>query len=134
KAWNFYYEHLWTWAQRHQVQLPVVPPHTEQSYHMFYILLPTEQERDALIAHLKKKGILSVFHYLPLHLSNLGRSLDPRNGICPVTEDISKRLTRLPFFNDITEPQQSRVVDALLEFYRTRVNEHVSFSSQTKNH
>jgi dTDP-4-amino-4,6-dideoxygalactose transaminase len=117
RAWNFYYQQLWGWAQTHQVQLPLVPPHTEQSYHMFYMLLSDGEERDALISYLKTKGILSVFHYLPLHLSKMGRLLDGRDGICPVTEKVSERLIRLPFFNDITEAQQSRVVDALLGFY-----------------
>jgi dTDP-4-amino-4,6-dideoxygalactose transaminase len=122
RAWNLYYRQLWSWAQRYQVQLPIVPPHCEQSYHMFYMLLPTEEDRDGLIDYLKAKNILGVFHYQPLHLSDMGRALDGRPNICPVTEGVSKRLIRLPFFNDITESQQGRVVDALLEFYRGRVS------------
>src|SRR5262249_3332923 len=111
---------LWSWAQRNDIQLPFVPPHDEQSYHMFYLLLPRREDRDALIAYLKTRNILSVFHYVPLHLSEMGRSLDGRSSICPVTEDISERLVRLPFFNDITEQEQARVVDALFDFYRAR--------------
>src|SRR5262249_52557504 len=120
RAWNFYHCQLWSWAQRNEIQLPVVPPHTEQSYHMFYMLVPRPDDRDALIAYLKTRNILSVFHYVPLHLSEMGRSLDGRTNICAVTEDVSGRLVRLPFFNDITEQDQARVVDALFDFYRTR--------------
>jgi dTDP-4-amino-4,6-dideoxygalactose transaminase len=75
--------------------------------------------RQALIAHLKSVGILSVFHYLPLHLSDMGRKFGGQEGDCPVTEDISDRLLRLPFFNDLSEADQERVVTAIDEFVFT---------------
>ncbi len=117
RIWNFYYENLSALADRRKIGLPFVPKHCEQSYHMFYLLLPTRQERDALISHLKAHSILAVFHYLPLHLSDMGRSFGGVLGSCPVTETISDRLVRLPFFNDITEAQQSRVVEAIRRLY-----------------
>jgi dTDP-4-amino-4,6-dideoxygalactose transaminase len=120
RRWNFYYKHLCSWAQRHQVRLPVVPPDCEQGFHMFYILLPTRRDRDALIDYLKTKRISSTFHYLPLHLSEMGRSFGGKADMCPVTEDVSQRLVRLPLFNDLAEEQQTRVVDALLQFYQTQ--------------
>jgi dTDP-4-amino-4,6-dideoxygalactose transaminase len=70
-----------------------------------------------LIAHLKAKEIYSVFHYLPLHLSDMGRRFGGEPGDCPVTEDVSDRLLRLPFYNDITEAEQARVVGALRAFH-----------------
>ena len=120
RCWNFYYEHLWDLAQRCQVRLPVVPPHCEQAFHMFYLMVRTPEERDALIAYLKSQRILSVFHYLPLHLSEMGRSFGGEPGACPVTEDVSQRIVRLPLFNDLAEDQQVRVVDALSRFYKTQ--------------
>jgi dTDP-4-amino-4,6-dideoxygalactose transaminase len=84
------------------------------------MLLPTPGERDALIAYLKEQRILSVFHYLPLHLSDMGRSFGGRVGDCPVTEDVSRRIVRLPLFNDLGEAQQTRVVDAVLGFYNSK--------------
>ena len=116
RVWNFYHENLSGWAKTHDVRLPIVPSHCEQAFHMFYMLLPTGEDRDALIAYLKKQGISSVFHYLPLHLSDVGKSFGGKVGDCPVTESVADRLVRLPFFNDVTEEQQSRVVAALLEF------------------
>ena len=65
-----------TGPRAHNVQLPFVPAHCEQAYHMFYMLLPSFEIRQGLIDHLKARGILSVFHYLPLHLSEMGK----RNG------------------------------------------------------
>jgi dTDP-4-amino-4,6-dideoxygalactose transaminase len=98
------------------VGLPVVPPHCDQAYHMFYLILPSLQDRQALIQHLLKSGISAVFHYVPLHLSDMGQRLGGFAGQCPVTEDISDRLLRLPFFNDLTEGQQDTVVHSLVEF------------------
>jgi len=116
RVWEYYDKHLHDWAQEHGVRLPYIPPHCDQSYHMFYLILPSLEHRQALIAHLKARGILSVFHYLPLHLSDMGVRFDGKKGECPVTEDLSDRLLRLPFYNDLTEAEQERVVSALLEF------------------
>jgi dTDP-4-amino-4,6-dideoxygalactose transaminase len=70
------------------------------------------------MAGLKERGILSVFHYLPLHLSEMGRKFGGREGDCPVTEDVSDRLLRLPFFNGITEAEQQQVCDSIFEISR----------------
>ena len=116
RIWEFYAQHLAGWAEENKVQTPFIPNYCEQSYHMFYMLLPTLEDRQAFINHLKSKSILSVFHYLPLHLSDMGKQFGGRKGDCPVTEEISDRLVRLPFFNDLNEVDQLKVVDAILEF------------------
>ena len=74
------------------------------------------ERRTALIAHLKARGISAVFHYLPLNASPMGMRLGATPGSCPVTEDISDRLVRLPFFNSMSDDQQERVIHALLEW------------------
>jgi dTDP-4-amino-4,6-dideoxygalactose transaminase len=116
RIWNCYYESLSDWADASGVRLPFVPADCEQPYHMFYLLLPSLQQRQALIAHLKARGILAVFHYLPLHLSEMGQRYGGKRGDCPVTEDVSDRLLRLPFYNDLTEADQAMVVEAIREF------------------
>jgi dTDP-4-amino-4,6-dideoxygalactose transaminase len=83
---------------------------------MYYLLLPDLAARQALIAYLRGHGILSVFHYVPLHLSQMGRALGGRPGQCPVTESISDRLLRLPFYNGLTAEDQARVIDAVKAF------------------
>src|SRR5271165_2605775 len=108
RIWCYYQHHLQEWAKQHEVRLPVVPPECEQSYHMFYLLLPSLDYRQALISHLKARGILSVFHYAPLHLSEMGRKYGTSEANCPVTEDVSSRLVRLPFYNDLTEEENAR--------------------------
>ena len=83
---------------------------------MFYLVLPSLQARQALIAYLNTREISSVFHYLPLHFSRMGRKFGGKKGDCPVTEEVSNRLVRLPFYNDLTEAEQMRVVAALKDF------------------
>lgn len=117
RAWEYYAAELANWLPERGVRLPIVPEHCDQPYHMFYLLFPSLEERQAVIAHLKSRGILSVFHYLPLHLSDMGRQFGGQPGDCPVTERVSDQLLRLPLFNDITEQDQARVVAGLKEFY-----------------
>jgi len=117
KVWEYYYHHLQNWAKSMGVRLPIIPEHTEQSYHMFYLLLPSLDKRQALIAHLRQREIDSVFHYLPLHLSQMGVQFGGHPGDCPVTERVSDQLLRLPFHNALTEAEQSRVVGAIQEFH-----------------
>jgi dTDP-4-amino-4,6-dideoxygalactose transaminase len=116
RIWERYEEHLREWAEANGVRRPTIPGHCDQAYHMYYLLLPSPEERQALIAHLKANGILSVFHYLPLHLSVIGRKFGGKEGDCPVCEDLSDRLLRLPFYNDLMEPDQERVVRVLSQF------------------
>ena len=116
RIWTRYREGLGEWADRYGVALPFVPSHCEQSFHLFYLVLPTEDSRRRLIGHLRDRGIHAVFHYLPLHLSPMGLGFGGAPGQCPVTEQVSERLLRLPFFNDMTESEQGRVIAAVCEF------------------
>ena len=116
RLWDYYLRHLRDWAAARNVALPSVPAHCEQAYHMFYLLLPSLEQRQALIAHLREHGVMSVFHYQPLHLSEMGQRLGGKEGDCPVTESVSDRLLRLPFYNDLTEADQERVVGAVTKF------------------
>jgi len=112
QIWNRYYESLADWAESNDVKLPVIPADCEQAYHMFYMLLPSPEDRNSLISHLKSESILSVFHYAPLHLSEAGRKFAARQSSCPVAEEISDRLVRLPFYNDLTVVEQDHVTNA----------------------
>ena len=116
RIWEYYNEHLIEWAETFNIQLPSVPEHCEQSFHMYYLVLPTAEMRHALLTHLNACDINSVFHYLPLHLSRMGRTFDGREGQCPVAEDVSECLIRLPFYTGLSESDQSRVVSALRDF------------------
>jgi dTDP-4-amino-4,6-dideoxygalactose transaminase len=116
RIWRTYAQGLRDWAADNGVRLPVVPPHCQQAYHMFYLILPSLEQRQALIGHLKAARIASVFHYLPLHLAEMGQKFGGRPGDCPVTEAVSDRLLRLPFYTDLAEPDQDRVIRAVKAF------------------
>jgi dTDP-4-amino-4,6-dideoxygalactose transaminase len=116
RIWEKYARELATWAETNRVRLPVVPPECEQSYHMFHVIMPSLASRQALILHLASFGILAVFHYLPLHLSPMGLRFGGRQGDCPVTEDLSDRLLRFPFFTGMSSSEQSQVIDAVRAF------------------
>jgi dTDP-4-amino-4,6-dideoxygalactose transaminase len=114
--WETYNQQLSGWANNHGIRLPVVPAHCGQSYHMFYLLMPSLKQRQSFIEHMKSRGILSVFHYLPLHLSPMGREFGGAEGDCPVTEEISERLVRLPFYNSLSQEEQEEVIEATNAF------------------
>ncbi len=107
--WETYEAGLRDWASKHEVQLPVVPDHCEQSYHTFYMLLPDLAQRQRLIGYLRQCGIYSVFHYLPLHLSDMGHGFGGEEGDCPVTERVSNQLIRLPFHNALTGESRNKL-------------------------
>jgi dTDP-4-amino-4,6-dideoxygalactose transaminase len=114
--WDRYAAELAGWAEARWVRLPVVPPDCEQAYHMFHLLMPDQARRDAFIAQLWARGAQSVFHYVPLHLSPMGQRFGGKQGDCPVTEDVSARLVRLPFYSGMTDDEQMTVVDGVKQF------------------
>jgi dTDP-4-amino-4,6-dideoxygalactose transaminase len=116
QIWETYARELGPWAEANGARLPIVPSECEQTYHMFYLIMPSFETRQALISHLAGCGILSVFHYLPLHLSPMGLRFGGREGDFPVTEDLSDRLLRFPFFTGMSSSEQSQVIDAVRAF------------------
>jgi dTDP-4-amino-4,6-dideoxygalactose transaminase len=97
-----------------QFQLPVVPDGCVPGYHMFYVLVSDRATRDAVMEQMRSVGISPTFHYVPLHSSEAGRRFAARGTECPVSEDISGRLMRLPFFNNLSAEESDRVVAAFL--------------------
>ena len=111
--WDYYYKHLKDWSIENDVRLPIIPEHCDQPYHMFYMLMPSLEKRTTLINHLKENGITAVFHYLPLHLSDMGRKFCGQEGRCPVVEDVSDRLVRLPFYNNLSMGDLQKIIEAI---------------------
>jgi len=126
RVWSRYQESLAAWAESNNVRLPVIPPECRQSYHMFYMLLSSMEHRDSLISQLKEQSILSVFHYVPLHLSEAGLKFAAGPSNCPVTEEVSGRLLRLPFYNDLSESEQDQVIGAVTNSRFRSLSRHAS--------
>lgn len=99
------------------LRLPVVPKHCESNAHAFFVLLHDRATRDALMDHLRARGISAVFHYVPLHDSPVGRRVGRTPAPLPVTEDVAGRLLRLPLFHELEEAQIARVTGAIEAFF-----------------
>jgi dTDP-4-amino-4,6-dideoxygalactose transaminase len=97
------------------LSLPHIPEDCKSNYHMFYILLPDMETRDALMAYLKQHDILAVFHYIPLHSSPMGKKFGYAEGDLPITEQLSGQLLRLPFYYEMTEEEQVFIVKRITE-------------------
>jgi dTDP-4-amino-4,6-dideoxygalactose transaminase len=117
---NYYYTSLLPLSEEGHLRLPSAEEKDANSSHLFYILLENEATRDALQEYLKSKSILAVFHYLPLHLSRIGRKLGYEPGQLPVTEEMSACLLRLPFYYELKQSQQEEVVSRIAEFFKRR--------------
>ncbi len=116
RVWHYYSQNLQDWAADNEVRMPIVPPYCEQSYHMFYLLLPTLEHRTAFIDHLSDHKIKAVFHYLPLNASQKGQEMGGEPGQCPVTERVSDQLVRLPFYNTLDATTQDRIIECIQQF------------------
>lgn len=117
RIWEFYNNGLQDWAYENGVSLPSIPKYCDQPFHMFYLILPSLEDRQALIEHLRRHGILSVFHYLPLHLSEKGKQFGGKEGDCPITEYISDRILRLPFYNHLSDVDQTSIISTIKDYY-----------------
>lgn len=114
RVFEAYREGLAPYAEEFGLRLPVVPEHCEPAYHMFYVLMPSHETRTRVMGRLKDRGIHTTFHYVPLDSSIAGQQFAKRPSECPVSADVSARLMRLPFHNQLTTDDTSRVLDELV--------------------
>ena len=114
--WQTYETELASWAKSSGIICPTVPAGADPSWHIYYLLLPDLEQRQGMINHLKQAGVNSVFHYLPLHLSEKGKEYGGKPGDMPVTESVSDRLVRLPLYYDMGEIEMEKVLEAVTSF------------------
>ncbi len=115
--WNEYFEQLTPLADKGRIELPYIPEYCEQNAHMFYIKVKDMEERSRLIAYLKEKGILTVFHYVPLHSAPAGLKFGRFHGEDKYTTKESERLLRLPMFYTLTADQVEYITEQVKAFY-----------------
>ncbi|HEX6066134.1 MAG TPA: dTDP-4-amino-4,6-dideoxygalactose transaminase [Longimicrobiales bacterium] len=111
--WQEYGSRLQEWAEPRGVRLPYVPPDCEHPAHMFYLLMPSLEARQAFIAQLRKANVMATFHYLPLHLSPMGLRYGYAPGDLPIVERVSDQLVRLPLFSGMQPRDVDRVIEAV---------------------
>lgn len=120
KSWNLYYKLLSPLQEKGHVQLPNIPNNCEHNAHMFYLKAENLEERTALIAFLKQNGIMSVFHYVPLHSSAAGIRFGEMHGEDRFTSKESDKLIRLPLYYKLEDGQIRKVVDTIFTFYANK--------------
>ena len=116
--WNQYMELLTPLAKEGKIELPYIPDHCTHNAHMFYIKTKDMEERSRLIEHLKKKDILAVFHYVPLHSAPAGMKYGRFHGKDKYTTKESERILRLPMFYKLTEDEVEYITGQIKEFYK----------------
>jgi len=119
KIFDYYYKALIPLVNDGKLRLPYASSECDSNCHLFYIILENEKIRNQLMDYLKTKSILSVFHYLPLHLSSVGKTMGYTDNQLPITESMSSRLLRLPFFYEITPEEQRTVVCEISNFFNS---------------
>lgn len=115
--WQEYWEQLTPLAEAGRIELPYIPPYCTHNAHMFYIKTKDIEERSRLIAYLKEKDILSVFHYVPLHSAPAGMKYGRFHGEDRYTTKESERILRLPMFYRLTPDQVQYITDQVKAFY-----------------
>lgn len=116
RIWSRYREELLPLVGKGLISIPFIPDECQHNAHMFYIVVNSPKERDALIEYLKENGIKAVFHYVPLHSSPMGMQVQRQPTNLPVTESIAPRLLRLPCYYELTEEDQERVISHIKKF------------------
>lgn len=115
--WNRYDEQLRPLAKKGLIECPHIPDGCVHNAHMYYIKTKDIEERTALISYLAKYGILSVFHYIPLHTAPAGRKFGRFHGEDRYTTRESERLTRLPMYDKLSLEEVDDIVSKVKEFY-----------------
>jgi dTDP-4-amino-4,6-dideoxygalactose transaminase len=115
RLWERYDELMLPLEERGLLRRPRTPAHCEQNYHMYYLLLPDEPTRERLATELRERGIQAVSHYVPLHLSPMGRRYGYRDGSLPVTEDLAARVLRLPMYYELSSSDQDEVCQSVTD-------------------
>ncbi len=117
-VWNKYKEAFTALEKDGKIRLPVIPEGCQHNAHMFYLITKNLEERTKFISFMKEKDILAVFHYIPLHSAPAGLKFGRFDGEDEITTAYSERLVRLPLYYGLTDEDQQKVIDAVLEFYK----------------
>ena len=113
ELWERYHDGLEELERRGSLRRPIIPRESTNNAHMYYVLLPTIEERSRLISRLDRAGAKAVFHYIPLHSSEAGKRWGRVEGNIAVTDDVSDRLLRLPLWPDMRDEDVDRIVTVI---------------------
>lgn len=116
--WNRYYNELKDVLENKGVKMPFVPKDCIHNAHIFYFKTNSLEERTKLIDFLKQNEIKATFHYIPLHSSPAGKMFGRFDGKDEYTTIESEKLIRLPLYYNLSESDQTKVINCIKEFYK----------------
>ncbi|WP_132995758.1 dTDP-4-amino-4,6-dideoxygalactose transaminase [Sporanaerobacter acetigenes] len=116
KIYKMYYKGLKKLEVVGKIKLPTIPDCCKSNYHIFYMLLNNEFERNHLMNEMKIHGVETIFHYIPLHISPMGERLGYKKGQLKVTEDLSSRLLRLPMYPGLTDAEINYIIEMIYKY------------------
>ena len=120
-TWDTYHAAFKVLADKHLVERPTIPDGCEHNAHMYYLKCRDLQERTALINYCRERGVMLVFHYVPLHSAPAGYKYGRFDGEDEYTTSESERLVRLPMYYGLTEVDRQTVIDTILDFYKEKM-------------
>lgn len=120
KIWNKYHKKLEDLEKKGLIKRPFIPSYAQHNGHLYYVITKNLQARDKLISFLKRRGILTPFHYVPLHSSPAGKKYTRFAGTMKVTDRVASTLIRLPLFYDITDKEIEYVTQSIYDFFKVR--------------
>ena len=118
ESWERYYSRLQGLKEQKKIELPYIPDVCTHNAHMFYMKAENLEQRSALLAFLKERGVLAVFHYIPLHSAPAGQKYGRFHGVDRYTTKESERLVRLPLYYGLKAEEVDYICDQIEEFYQ----------------
>ena len=118
--WNRYNDTLKKYEEKGIIRLPYIPDYATNNAHLYYIIFENEEKRSDFINFMKANDISTPFHYIPLHLSPVGRKFGYKEGDLPITEEYSSRLVRLPLYADMTKEELDKIINKLNEYFEEK--------------
>ena len=116
-SWQFYFDGFRDLEQKGYIERPCIPADCQHNAHMFYLKTKNLDERTDLLQYLKRNDIWAVFHYVPLHSSKAGREFGCFHGEDHFTTKESERIIRLPLYYGLSQQDQQKVIDHVIQFY-----------------
>jgi dTDP-4-amino-4,6-dideoxygalactose transaminase len=117
---NYYYQAFEDLARSGRVSLPQWADYAVGNGHIFYLRLHGPKDRNAFIEHMRSQGIMTPFHYVPLHTSPAGRRLGRFDAPLSVTDAVSNSLVRLPIYFGLGRDVR-KVIDAAYSYLENRL-------------
>lgn len=120
KIWHYYYDRMRPLEKEGFLRLPIIPDGCEHNAHLFYMLLDNFELREDLRMYMNERGCSAVFHYLPLHSSQMGERLGYRGEEFPVSNRVSNTILRMPLYCGLTIEEQEHICNTLSQYFESR--------------